>query len=30
LAQYSITPSLRVAGSEDDDDESLPDEACGL
>jgi hypothetical protein len=23
-------PSLRVAGFEDDDDDSLPDEACGL
>ena len=39
LAQYSITPSLRVAGSEDENDEDsgstelaevLPDEACGL
>ena len=40
LAQYSntpsrhhsITPSLRAAGfeDEDDDEDSLPDEACGL
>ena len=30
LAQYSNTPSLRVAGFEDEDDDSLPDEACGL
>jgi hypothetical protein len=32
LAQYSNTPSLRVAGfeDEDDDEDSLPDEACGL
>ncbi len=29
---HSITPSLRAAGfeDEDDDEDSLPDEACGL
>ena len=32
LAQYSNTPSLRAAGfeDEDDDEDSLPDVACGL
>ena len=30
LAQYSNTPILRVPGFEDDDEDSLPDEALTL
>ncbi len=30
VLQHSNTPSLRVAGFEDEDEDSLPDEACGL